>query len=48
MSPIYAYGYENSLHKLLLQSCGIFGVARVDGTNQKNKTSRPKCIGRLM
>lgn len=23
MSPIYAYGYENSLHKLLLQSCGF-------------------------
>lgn len=25
MSPIYAYGYENSLHKLPLPSCGILG-----------------------
>lgn len=25
MSPIYAYGYEISLHKLLLPSCGILG-----------------------
>ena len=25
MSPIYDYGYEISLHKLLLQSCGILG-----------------------
>ncbi len=24
MSPIYDYGYEISLQKLLLQSCGIF------------------------
>ena len=25
MSPIYAYGYEISLHKLPLPSCGILG-----------------------
>ncbi len=25
MSPIYAYGYKISLHKLLLQSCGVLG-----------------------
>lgn len=41
MSPIYAYGYENSLRKPLLPSRGILGVAS-DTTTTKKQNQPPE------